>query len=85
MNILICTSQVPFVSGGAELHVENLRRALIEAGHDADVVSLVLAQAFIEKFGGDSLAEVRHRASGKGGATSMFKQSSFRSINTSRH
>ncbi|HEX7721290.1 MAG TPA: glycosyltransferase family 4 protein [Pyrinomonadaceae bacterium] len=40
MNILICTSQVPFVSGGAELHVENLRRALIEAGHDADVVSL---------------------------------------------
>jgi len=40
MNILICTSQVPFVSGGAELHVENLRRALLEAGHDADVVSL---------------------------------------------
>jgi glycosyltransferase involved in cell wall biosynthesis len=40
MNILICTSQVPFVSGGAELHVENLRRALIEAGHEADVVAL---------------------------------------------
>jgi glycosyltransferase involved in cell wall biosynthesis len=40
MNILICTSQVPFVSGGAEAHVENLRRALIEAGHDTDVVSL---------------------------------------------
>jgi glycosyltransferase involved in cell wall biosynthesis len=40
MNILICTSQVPFVSGGAELHVENLRRALGEAGHEADVVSL---------------------------------------------
>ena len=40
MNILICTSQVPFVSGGAELHVENLKRALIEAGHEADVVSL---------------------------------------------
>jgi glycosyltransferase involved in cell wall biosynthesis len=40
MNILICTSQVPFVSGGAELHVENLKRALIEGGHEADVVSL---------------------------------------------
>jgi glycosyltransferase involved in cell wall biosynthesis len=40
MNILICTSQVPFVAGGAEAHVENLRRALIEAGHDTDVVSL---------------------------------------------
>jgi len=40
MNILICTSQVPFVSGGAELHVANLRRALIEAGHEADVVAL---------------------------------------------
>ena len=40
MNILICTSQVPFISGGAELHVENLKRALVEAGHQADVVSL---------------------------------------------
>src|SRR2546423_6903891 len=40
MNILICTSQVPFVSGGAELHVANLKRALIEEGHDVDVVSL---------------------------------------------
>ena len=40
MNILICTAQVPFVSGGAELHVANLKRALIEAGHEADVVAL---------------------------------------------
>ncbi|HYX29327.1 MAG TPA: glycosyltransferase family 4 protein [Pyrinomonadaceae bacterium] len=40
MNILICTAQVPFVSGGAEVHVENLRRALVKAGHVADVVSL---------------------------------------------
>jgi glycosyltransferase involved in cell wall biosynthesis len=40
MNILICTSQVPFVSGGAEVHVANLKRALIEAGHEADVVAL---------------------------------------------
>jgi glycosyltransferase involved in cell wall biosynthesis len=40
MNILICTSQVPFVSGGAEVHVANLRSALIKAGHEADVVAL---------------------------------------------
>jgi glycosyltransferase involved in cell wall biosynthesis len=40
MNILICTAQVPFVTGGAEVHVANLKQALIEAGHDADVVAL---------------------------------------------
>ena len=40
MNILICTTQVPFVSGGAELHVANLRNALIAAGHTADIVAL---------------------------------------------
>ena len=40
MNILICTSQVPFVSGGAEVHVANLKHALIQAGHEADVVAL---------------------------------------------
>jgi glycosyltransferase involved in cell wall biosynthesis len=40
MNILICTSQVPFVTGGAEVHVANLKHALIEAGHEADIVAL---------------------------------------------
>ncbi len=40
MNILICTSQVPFVAGGAEVHVANLRQALVAAGHEADVVAL---------------------------------------------
>jgi glycosyltransferase involved in cell wall biosynthesis len=40
MNILICTSQVPFVTGGAEVHVTNLKQALIDAGHEADVVAL---------------------------------------------
>ena len=39
-NILICTTQVPFTSGGAESHVEGLRRALIEAGYKAEVVAL---------------------------------------------
>jgi glycosyltransferase involved in cell wall biosynthesis len=39
-NILICTTQVPFTSGGAESHVEGLRRALIKAGYKAEVVAL---------------------------------------------
>jgi glycosyltransferase involved in cell wall biosynthesis len=40
MNILICTTQVPFTKGGAESHVEGLRRALIEGGHKAEIVAL---------------------------------------------
>jgi len=39
-NILICTTQVPFTAGGAELHVEGLRRALVEAGYQAEIVAL---------------------------------------------
>ena len=40
LNILICTSQVPFTTGGGEAHVEGLRQALIEAGHNAEVAAL---------------------------------------------
>ena len=40
MNILICTTQVPFTSGGAESHVEGLRRALLAEGYNAEVVAL---------------------------------------------
>jgi glycosyltransferase involved in cell wall biosynthesis len=39
-NILICTTQVPFTTGGAESHVEGLRRAFIEAGYNAEVAAL---------------------------------------------
>jgi glycosyltransferase involved in cell wall biosynthesis len=39
-NVLICTTQVPFTTGGAESHVEGLRRALVQAGHNAEVVAL---------------------------------------------
>ena len=39
-NILICTTQVPFTSGGAESHVEGLRRAFEEAGYNAEVAAL---------------------------------------------
>jgi glycosyltransferase involved in cell wall biosynthesis len=40
MRILICAPQVPFVSGGAELQVLNLKAALIKSGHAADIVSI---------------------------------------------
>jgi glycosyltransferase involved in cell wall biosynthesis len=39
-NVLICTTQVPFTTGGAELHVENLRGALAAAGYNAEVAAL---------------------------------------------
>ncbi len=39
-NILICTTQVPFTTGGAESHVEGLRRAFVAAGYNAEVVAL---------------------------------------------
>jgi hypothetical protein len=39
-NIIICTTQVPFTTGGGEAHVAGLRQALIEAGYNAEVVAL---------------------------------------------
>jgi glycosyltransferase involved in cell wall biosynthesis len=40
MRILIATVKIPFVSGGAELHAEQLQRALVSAGHEADIVTV---------------------------------------------
>ena len=40
LRIIICTAQVPFVRGGAELLVEGLRDALRARGHSVDIVSL---------------------------------------------
>ena len=40
MRIAITTVQVPFVRGGAEMHAEELRRALLAAGHEVDIVSV---------------------------------------------
>lgn len=40
MNILICTAQVPFTSGGGELHVANLKQAFIEAGHATEIAAV---------------------------------------------
>jgi glycosyltransferase involved in cell wall biosynthesis len=39
-NVLIATTQVPFTTGGAEAHVEGLRRAFVQAGYNAEVVAL---------------------------------------------
>lgn len=39
-SILICTTQVPFTSGGAESHVAGLQKALQVAGYQAEVVAL---------------------------------------------
>jgi glycosyltransferase involved in cell wall biosynthesis len=39
-NILICTTQVPFTTGGGESHVAGLRHALVKAGYNAEVVAL---------------------------------------------
>lgn len=43
MDIVICGAQVPFMSGGAELLMENLRDALEAAGHRAELVRLPTA------------------------------------------
>lgn len=40
MRLLIATVQHPFVRGGAEVHAESLRRALVEAGHEAEIVAV---------------------------------------------
>jgi len=38
MDVLVCATQVPFMKGGLELHVDNLVGALADAGHRAEPV-----------------------------------------------
>lgn len=40
MRILIATTHVPFIRGGAEAHAEGLRDALAAAGHEAEIVAV---------------------------------------------
>jgi glycosyltransferase involved in cell wall biosynthesis len=40
MRILIVTTQVPFVRGGAEILAESLRAALVERGHEAEIMEI---------------------------------------------
>jgi glycosyltransferase involved in cell wall biosynthesis len=43
VNVLILHSQVPFVSGGAEVLVDGLASAISDRGHDVDTVALPLS------------------------------------------
>ncbi len=40
MRILVCSAQVPFARGGAEILAERLTQELRERGHDADLVTM---------------------------------------------
>src|SRR5262245_51541730 len=40
MRVLVATVQVPFVRGGAEVLADGLLQALLEAGHQAELVRL---------------------------------------------
>ncbi len=40
MRILITTTQVPYVYGGAEIHARQLQLALQRAGHEAEIVAI---------------------------------------------
>ncbi len=40
MRILIATTHVPFIRGGAEVHAEGLRAALQAAGHHVEIVAV---------------------------------------------
>lgn len=40
MRIVIATVQVPFIRGGAEMHAAGLKRSLIEAGHEVEIIAI---------------------------------------------
>ena len=40
MHLIIATTQVPFIHGGAEIHASNLLEALRRAGHVAEIVAI---------------------------------------------
>ena len=42
-RIVICSTRVPFSSGGAEMLSESLRDALAARGHEVDMVALPFA------------------------------------------
>ena len=40
MKIAIATVQVPFITGGAEIHCDLLRQELIKRGHKAEIITI---------------------------------------------
>lgn len=55
-RIVICAVQVPFVSGGAESHIESLRRELIRRDYLVDVVKLPLRWHPVRQMINDAIA-----------------------------
>ena len=49
MKIVIGTVQVPFVTGGAEFLARNLKTALIESGHEAEIVTMPFIDSPIDR------------------------------------
>ncbi len=49
MRILVVTTQVPFIRGGAEIHAEGLVNSLLQFNHQAELVSLPFKDYPIEK------------------------------------
>ena len=45
MRIIVTTVQVPFVFGGAEFHATNLKNALLQRGHEAEIVTMPFAES----------------------------------------
>lgn len=56
MRIIIATVQIPFVSGGAESHAWGLKAALINEGHEADIVTVPFNPAVPERIPDQMLA-----------------------------
>lgn len=49
MKIVILTAQIMFVNGGAELLVNNLKKALQDNGHQVEVIGVPLGDSPVEK------------------------------------
>ena len=56
MRIVIATVQIPFVTGGAESHAAGLRAALIQEGHEAEIVTVPFNPAVPERIADQMLA-----------------------------
>lgn len=49
MKIIIGTTQVPFVVGGAEFLARNLKQALLDNGHEAEIVTMPFIDSPLER------------------------------------
>jgi glycosyltransferase involved in cell wall biosynthesis len=56
MRVVVATVRVPFTHGGAEIHAEGLRDALLAEGHEADLVAVPFNNAPPERIPQQMLA-----------------------------